>query len=629
MTSDRSDSGLVQLPRPGEVIDDRYRLKKVFDSGGMGVIMLAEQMRTGRDVAVKLLHPHIATQQDFAARFQREAKVATLFHHSSIVRVYDVGETDEGLLYLVMELLDGVELKDIIKAEAPLPTGRVIAIAGQFLDGLAEAHSQGVVHRDLKPGNIFVSRDRRGNEDVKILDFGIAKLTNAQQTQVTETGKITGTPAYMAPEVLVAEDRASQKPVDVYAAGLIILEMLTGRQAFAAESMAQTLIKQLKKPVPIPETIAKTSLGDVLRKATAKHPGDRYGDADEMLEAFKEASAGIDPDLQLDTQVFATEASETSPSILDELMEHGPETGLAILRDLPQHVEVGDGDSQQSAGPSHTAEQTNTDAPAVSQSLAVDVQKTSGSWSGGPTKIVIATAAIVAVLAALVFVFEGANGDVEDGPVSDVDTLADRSVERPAPEPMEEGPAVVAVHLQSEPEGALVWMANQVLGRTPVTLDFEKAELPQEIRLEHDGYNPEVLEIAVDEDVALDIAMQERSDGDDDIDEPPEADSYEPIAADDPALPTVRQPAEADSEDYVEVEPASVEEDESDDSDDPVLRLLGRRGDDNDDEADEAMEADVVGDEDEDGEDERTTEGEAPEEEEDSGDPDDLIHELL
>ncbi len=300
--------------------------------------MKAEQIRTGRDVAVKLLHPHIAAREDFAARFMREVKVATLFDHPHIVRVYDVGETDNGSLYLVMELLDGDELKDIIKREAPLSTGRVLDLGLQMVDGLAEAHSRDVVHRDFKPSNVFICTTRRGKEVIKLLDFGIAKLVNSGQTQVTATGSFTGTPSYMAPEVMVDAGETNQKAADVYAAGLVLLEMLTGQRVFDGNGIAQTLLKHLKKPVLIPEPIVRTPLGDVLRRATAKHPDDRFPDGDALYAALEKAQDGTPRDLILRPDQIPAVSTETSPSLLKKMATQGQTTNLEMLRDMPQHA---------------------------------------------------------------------------------------------------------------------------------------------------------------------------------------------------------------------------------------------------------------------------------------------------
>ncbi len=326
-----------QLPGAGDVIDDRYRLGNPVASGGMGVIVEAEQIRTGRTVAVKLLHPHIAQQDNFAERFAREVQVATLFDHANIVRVYDVGETEEGALYLVMEYLHGEDLKALIAREAPLSMGEALELGLQIVDGLSEAHAQKVVHRDIKPANVFVTQKRRGAREAKLVDFGLAKLVNAGASDLTAAGVYAGTPSYIAPETLVNPASTEDPAVDIYAAGLVILEMLTGEKVFSGDSVPQTLIQHLKHPVRIPARIAKTPVGRVLRIATQKHPGDRYGDADQFYEALERAGRETDPSLQLNLTEIPRGHHSTSPSLLHRVATSDPTEAFEVLRQAPGH----------------------------------------------------------------------------------------------------------------------------------------------------------------------------------------------------------------------------------------------------------------------------------------------------
>lgn len=337
MSPDDASTHLARLPRPGEIIDERYRLGEAFASGGMAVLMEAEQLRTGRQVAVKLLHPHVAAKENFAARFEREVRVATLFDHPNIVRVYDVGQTTEGALYVVMELLEGGELKELIRREAPLAVGRAVDIALQMLDGLGEAHSQEVVHRDMKPANIHVGTTRRGEDRVKLLDFGIAKLVNSGQSDLTATGMFAGTPPYLAPESVVSEVATDHPRLDVYATGLVLLEMMMGQRVFDGDGITQTLLQHLKKPVQIPALIAETPLDGVLRRATAKHPDERYQHADEMYLALDEIRDELPDDLRLEPHQIPDGYDDTSPSMLKKIALSEGTSGLDVLHDVPQH----------------------------------------------------------------------------------------------------------------------------------------------------------------------------------------------------------------------------------------------------------------------------------------------------
>ncbi len=500
------------LPRPGEVIDGRYRLGDVFASGGMGMIMKAEQLSTGRDVAVKLLHPHIAARPDFAARFMREAQVATLFDHPHIVRVYDVGETKSAALYLVMELLEGEELKELIEREAPLSTGRVLNLGLQMLDGLAEAHSREVVHRDLKPANIFACKSRRGEHLVKLLDFGIAKLVDGEQSQVTQAGSITGTPSYLAPESMFNAPDVNKKAADVYAAGLVLLEMLTARRSFAAEGSAQTLLMHLKRPVIIPEVIANTALGEVIKRATFKHPDDRYPDAEAMYAALLAARESTPKDIKLSAEQIPESAADTSPAFLRFMADQSPDadTNLEVLRQMPQHETFDPSRPVERVVPLMDEERdkpTEIDIPSSdllrTGRIAALARPEAERATGGRLAAILAVSALIIVVLMVV----GAawlNGDepaaemaqemaaeVPDAPAT-VNVLAgvaavEALVEEVAPA---EAPKEPTIHFRiaSKPAGASVFAGDVMLGKTALALDLKAHELPTTVRLALAGY---------------------------------------------------------------------------------------------------------------------------------------------
>lgn len=320
------------VPAEGTLLDDRYRIGPMIERGGMGVIMRAEHIRMKRDVAVKLLNPDVAGVTGFRARFQREVDVATGLEHPHIVRCYDFGETADGVLYLVMELLEGQSLQATLDESGRLELRRAARLTLQLLDGLACAHLREVVHRDLKPSNAFVANDLRGNEVVKLLDFGLAKSLSSGEVSITATGAICGTPSYLAPETLVTQQVSPAG--DVYAIGLLMLEMVLGRQVFASWSMAQTFLQQLMLPARIPRRIWDTPYGALMASALHKHPDDRPQNAEAM---YQQLAAVIDdlPELRLEPhELPPLSDTELTDSFLQDLAT-GRLRHLDALRLLP------------------------------------------------------------------------------------------------------------------------------------------------------------------------------------------------------------------------------------------------------------------------------------------------------
>ncbi|MEO1271114.1 MAG: protein kinase, partial [Myxococcota bacterium] len=295
-----SDSNLDQMPNlmPGTLLGGRYQLEAAVGAGAFGVVYRAKDMVTGTVFALKTLMPG-ATQADEAAveRFRREAELMARFDHPNLVQTVDFGRTDDGGLFMVMEFVDGRTLHQMLKEEKRFEPTRAVHIIRQTLLGLEEAHGQGVIHRDLKPGNIMVY-DGDAFDQVKLLDFGVAKMVAGEQgdrpmEELTTAGKVLGTPRYIAPEQLATGGGGGHYPSsDVYSLGLILYRMVTGRRAIRGNTIPEILAEQVS-PQPViddHDPLVPPPLFHVLRSATEKDWNRRYADA----SAFRQALDQVD-----------------------------------------------------------------------------------------------------------------------------------------------------------------------------------------------------------------------------------------------------------------------------------------------------------------------------------------------
>ncbi len=265
----------------GQKISDRYEIKKLIGEGGMANVYLGYDTILERDVAIKVLRGDLADDEKFVRRFRREAQSASLLNHPNIVQIYDVGE-DDGNFYIVMEYIKGQTLKQIIKKRGHLSLAETIDIMSQLTDGLSHAHESYIIHRDIKPQNIMVLDDGM----VKITDFGIAMAVNA--SDLTQTNSVMGSVHYLPPEQ--ASGRGSTIKSDIYSLGIVMYEMLMGVMPFRGETAVEIAMKQLKDPIPsmrkerddIPQSVE-----NIILKATAKNPKNRYNNVKELYEDLK------------------------------------------------------------------------------------------------------------------------------------------------------------------------------------------------------------------------------------------------------------------------------------------------------------------------------------------------------
>jgi serine/threonine-protein kinase len=277
----------------GRVFDERYEVRAPLGHGGMGTVYRGWQRSVDREVAIKVIHPKLAAMRPVAKRFLREARLASRLNQPSIINVYDFGQTDDGILYLVMELLRGRPLARDLEAHRPLPLPRITAITLQICDALEAAHGQGIIHRDLKPHNIVILDDPPGRDLLKILDFGLAKsLTQETTSLVTQTDALLGTPLYMPPEQILG--KPSDQRADLYSLGCMLYQMASGRPPFIGDNINSVLASHVhESALPLPDHVPRP-LTALIQQLMAKAPGDRPASASLVRDAIA-AIAGAAP----------------------------------------------------------------------------------------------------------------------------------------------------------------------------------------------------------------------------------------------------------------------------------------------------------------------------------------------
>ena len=276
----------------GRVFDGRYEIRSAVGHGGMGTVYLGWQRSVDREVAVKVIHPKLGTDITIAKRFLREARLSSRLNQPNIVNVYDFGQSEDGILYLVMEMLRGHTLARELEAQRPMPIRRIVTMATQICDALESAHTLGIIHRDLKPGNIVILDDPPGRDLIKILDFGLAKsLVNESTSLVTHTDAILGTPLYMPPEQI--EGKPSDQRADLYSFGCILYQMASGRPPFIGENINMVLGAQIRDQAPPLPPGLPSRLVSTIERLMMKNPVDRIPTAALVRDALGALDGGF------------------------------------------------------------------------------------------------------------------------------------------------------------------------------------------------------------------------------------------------------------------------------------------------------------------------------------------------
>ena len=511
---------------PGFRVRDRYIIRRVLGEGGFAVVYAAFDETIERDVALKVLNiQHLAGTDEqtdqVLDRFLREARVAARIRHPSIIEIHDFGifEAQEQP-YIIMEFLHGHDLEEEIYQAGPLCAHRLIPLFCGALDALGEAHQEGIIHKDLKPANLFLSEPGTRKELLKVVDFGIAHVEAPNKERMTKTGFMSGTPQYLPPEYI--ENQSVTREMDIYQMGLILVEALAGEAVVQESSHYQAAFKHLHRDLIIAPELLQGQIGEVINKALAFEPEQRFSSAEE----FSDALASVDPDsipkiTNTTSPHFAGPVSpvaDTDAALAGTLANYAPYTDKAAGNDpggnlqgplrggSPQRAEVDQGTTQ------HHQETDSSRKKWLAAALG------------------IALFSVVAALAGVFFVMTNDDDTAkQDTPVVE-ETLAQPAVEQEpqpqevaqapqkSPEVKQEDPPVEEVkedlvhivELNSTPEGAqVISQSGEDLGTTPLRLEL-KEEDSLLLDLTYAGYQPEQLAVDRDSDGVVVVELERR-----------------------------------------------------------------------------------------------------------------------
>jgi serine/threonine-protein kinase len=296
------DAASRNIPAPGDVLAEKYIVEHVIGAGGMGVVLAARHARLGQRVAIKFMQGNAARDKNAVARFLREAQAAAALSNEHVAKVYDFGTLESGEPYLVMEYLSGVDLKQVLRRDGPMAVADAVGAVLQACEAMTEAHARGIVHRDLKPANLFVTQRIDGTPLVKVLDFGISKVSDinaaGRDQSLTPSGLVMGSPQYMSPEQ-VRDAKNVDARSDVWALGVILYELLTGESPFGGQTLGATYAKILSEsPAPlagkrpdVPPALATTVLQCLQRDVTRRVQS--VGELAEKLLPFASGEATL------------------------------------------------------------------------------------------------------------------------------------------------------------------------------------------------------------------------------------------------------------------------------------------------------------------------------------------------
>ena len=435
-----------------------YKITAKLGEGGMGVVYLAEHPVIGKKVAMKAIHPELSKNSDVVSRFITEAKAVNQIGHEHIVDIADFGNTSDGEFYFVMEYLQGESLSDRLKREKRIPLNQAMSIGAQIADALNASHQQGIIHRDLKPENIFLCNRGANREFVKVLDFGLAKLTQNDQkvTHKTRTGSVMGTPYYMSPEQCEGKTEIDYR-ADSYSLGVLIFEMLTGKVPFGGEGYGEIIVKHVTMPPPSVRSVVPDLpeyMDAIMYRVLAKDRDQRFQTMSDLREAL------------LDPERYASSAPEIG--IPEDLSGIARAAAPMARADIEARSALMDAANIITPPPPGGT-------PSGRGELIENIDNLIRTKPG--SRLVLLVGIGSATLAA--FLLFGHRNDNH----------------RPLPAaslPLH--PATVRVNFNSDPDGAVVVRADgKTLGLTPLSIEVAYSDSAVEFHFKKSGYEPKTM----------------------------------------------------------------------------------------------------------------------------------------
>jgi serine/threonine-protein kinase len=453
-----------------------YLITAKLGEGGMGVVYLAEHPVIGRKVAMKAIHPELSRNPEVVSRFVTEAKSVNQIGNEHIVDIHDFGTTTDGEFYFIMEFLQGEALVDRLKRAAPLDPARALAIAEQVTDALGSSHQHGIIHRDLKPENIFLITKGHATDFVKVLDFGLAKLTLGEDkvSHKTRTGSVMGTPYYMSPEQCEGKANIDHRS-DIYSLGVILFEMVTKCVPFGGEGYGEIIVKHITAPIPSPRALNPLlpyAIEAIILRAMAKRRDERFQTMEEFGAALRDPEAYL-----ASAPVFEADGAPSASIAL-------PNAGAAAPAGRADSVVSG----QVVFG------EPDADGHAETVPVPTTFREAAGELTPGPEDDIFATERKPRHTG---LILAGAGAVIAAG-------LAAYLITRPTPVENQPKPAVATVpqvtptkvklNFKSDPAGAAVLRkdTNEQIGVTPFAVELPAADTPIDFLFKKDAYREKI-----------------------------------------------------------------------------------------------------------------------------------------